>query len=227
MKKIKYFLLSICILLLATGCDGTYNVEIYNNRFKEDITIKENDSINWDDVNENGVSFRNLLDAEYNRDNNYYKKTLISNTNELGLNYKSDFDFNTYSTSGIGYRCYQYFRVVQENNSILIATSNRNTCYDDYKWLNNITINVKTNHKVLDNNADKVDGNTYTWYLTRENASNKSLQIRLSSTNFIYNYNNEVVNQVLLIAGIIAGVITIFIIIFLIFKIKSKRANKI
>jgi asparagine N-glycosylation enzyme membrane subunit Stt3 len=43
----------------------------------------------------------------------------------------------------------------------------------------------------------------------------------------VYNYNNETVNQVLLIAGVIAGVITVIIIIFLIFKAKGKRANKI
>jgi hypothetical protein len=226
-KKVKYFLLTMLVLLLTTGCDGVYNVEIYNGSYKEDITITEKNSNNWDDVNENGVSFREQLDAEYNRDNHYYDKMLISNSTELGLNYKSNFNLIDYSSLGIGYRCYQYFRAVESDGIITIMTSNRNTCYDHYKWLDNITINVKTNHKVINNNADKVDGDTYTWYLTRENASDKSLEIRLSSNDYVYNYNNEVVNQLLLIFGIIAGVIIIIIIILVVFKIKGKRANKI
>jgi hypothetical protein len=214
-------------MLLTTGCDGVYNVEIYNGSFKENITITESDSNNWDDVNENGASFRELLDAEYNRDNYYYKKTMISTPNELGLNYKSDFDLETYSSLGIGYRCYEYFRVVQDDKYILIITSNKNTCFDRYKWLNNITVNVKTNHKVLDNNADKVKGTTYTWYLTRDNASNKMMQIKLSTTEHVYNYDNEVVNQALVIIGIIGGIIALCLIIFVIFKVRGNRANKI
>ncbi|HHT38792.1 MAG TPA: hypothetical protein GXZ95_05250 [Mollicutes bacterium] len=226
MKKLKYVLLCMFLLLL-TGCSGVYNIEIYNNRYKEDITIVEENSKNWYDTNENGVTFKQLLDEEYERDNHYYKKKLISDFDKMGLNYKSDFDFESYSSLGIVYRCYQHFRVLQEENVITIITSDRNKCYDYYKWLDDITINVKTNHKVLDHNADETDKNTYTWYLNRNNALEKSIVIQLSSNEFVFNYENEEIKKYGIYIGIIAiiGIIILGIGIFL--KLRNKKVNKI
>lgn len=223
----KKFFLSIFILLLATGCDGTYNLEIYDNRYKEDITVAENNPSNWYTTNKNGVSFNQLLTEEYNRDNFYYKKKLTSTTTTMGLNYKSDFDLDTYSSIAIPYRCYQYFTVLDEGDDIVISTSTKNICYDLYEWLDNITINVKTNHKVLDSNADSVKNGVYTWHLTRDNASNKSIQIKFSTKKFIVNYNNENLKSNLSLPLIIGIVLILAGVVLLILRMVQKNANKI
>ncbi len=226
MKKVKF--LTLCILLLfITGCDGVYNIEIYNDHYMEDITIIEEDRNNWYDKNEYEVTFMDLLEEEYERDNHYYSKLLISEPDKKGLNYKSVFDIETYGSLGIAYRCYEYFRVLSEENVITIMTSDKNACYDDYKWLNNITVNLKTNHKVLDHNADEVDKNTYIWHLTRSNASNKSLSIQLSSNEFVFNYENEKIKKLGLYIGIIAGIGVIIGVIVIVLKLLSKKVNKI
>lgn len=223
----KNLMLALFVLLLATGCDGTYNLEIYDDRYKEDITIIENNTNNWYSPNKNGVSFNDLLTEEYNRDNFYYQKKLISDTTTMGLNYKSDFDIDTYDSLAIPYRCYQYFTVLDEGDDIVISTSNKNLCYGAYEWLNNITINIKTNHKVLEHNADSVKNGIYTWKLTRENASDKSIQIKFSTKKFIVNYENEDIKSNFSLAFIIAGILILTGIILLILRMLQKNANKI
>lgn len=223
-KKLALFFF---ILIVATGCDGVYNLEIYDNKYREDATITETNTLNWYDKNENGVSFRDFLDEEYNRDNYYYHKTMLSDSSALALNYKSDFDLNAYSSLGLPYRCYDYFNIIEEDTTILISTSNKNQCYERYKWLDNITVNLKTNHKVLDNNADSVKGNTYTWNLTRENASDKSLQIKISKYDFVNNYDNEIAKNALLIIGIVLTLAIIVALAIFIIRRIQKNANKV
>jgi hypothetical protein len=226
MRKLRILLLSI-LLLITTGCDGVYNVEIYNDRYKEDITITENNSNNWDDKNENDVSFKTLLDEEYNRDNDYYVKEKLSSSTVLGLNYKSDFSLESYGSLGIAYRCYDYFSVLDDNDSVTIITSNKNKCYDLYKWLNNITINIKTNHKVLDNNADESQGSTYIWHLNRQNAVDKIIKLKFSKSEYVNNYENETVKNVGLIIGVVAIVLLVIGIVFLILRARMNKVNKI
>ena len=92
---------------------------------------------------------------EYDRDNGFYRKTFISTDTEKGLNYVCEFDQQDYSAMSLPSRCYQYFNVIEEDDTIIISTSNKNLCYDYYKWLENITINFTTNHEVLYSNADE------------------------------------------------------------------------
>jgi hypothetical protein len=226
MKNLKKIILSVLLLLLVSGCDAVYNVEIYNDTCKEDATIIEDNSSNWYDKNQYGGTFKDMLDEEYNRDNYYYSKKMISTETELGLNYKGKLSLSDYDTSSIVYRCYDYFSMTEQDDSIVISTSKHNLCFDNYKWLDSLIVNVKTNHKVINNNADNVNGNTYTWNLTKYD-NDRSIQIELSKDEYVFNYDNEVLKKFGAVA-IVAGAITLVLIfVALYFYIKSKRANKI
>ena len=72
-------------------------------------------------------------------------------------------------------RCYDNQNITYENNVLKINASGFN-CYDKYSVLNNVNLNVTTNYKVLNNNADKVVGNTYTWNITKNNVSNINIE---------------------------------------------------
>ena len=53
-------------------------------------------------------------------------------------------------------------------------------CFDKYSIIDDVNINVTTGYKVLENNADKVDGNTYTWNITKSNK--KGIKLTLDTT---------------------------------------------
>lgn len=226
MKKIKKILFISLILWFVTGCDATYNVEIYNDSYKEDATIVENDSQNWDD-NSSGFTPRELIYNEYKLDNYFYTKTLIDDDTSLGLNYKGNFDFESFSTNSIGFRCYEYVRVLNENDSIIIITSNKNLCYERYKWLDKLTVNVKTNHKVLNHNADAVNNETYTWHLTKENSLDRIIKIELAEDEYVSNYDNEILKNTGMILGIIIGATILIIVIVFFFRKRMDTANKV
>jgi hypothetical protein len=226
MKNLKKIILSVLLLLLVSGCDAVYNVEIYNDTCKEDATIIEDNSSNWYDKNQYGGTFKDMLDEEYNHDNYYYSKKMISSETELGLNYKGKLSLSDYDTSSIVYRCYDYFSMTEQDDSIVISTSNHNLCFDNYKWLDSLIVNVKTNHKVINNNADNVNGNTYTWNLTKYD-NDRSIQIELSKDEYVFNYDNEILKKFGTVAIVAGAIILVLIFVALYFYIKSKRANKI
>ena len=45
---------------------------------------------------------------------------------------------------------------------------------------NELVINIKTNNEVISNNADKVNGNVYTWIINKDNKDKVDIQIRIS-----------------------------------------------
>ena len=73
MKKIIFIL---PLLFILSGCTAEYNLEIYNDRFKEDIRIEELDPNKFDNAKE-GYTIRGLLREEYNMDNYYYEKKFV------------------------------------------------------------------------------------------------------------------------------------------------------
>ena len=244
MKKI--FILFIFTFLL-TGCNANYDIEIYNNKVKEDMQYISTDSSTWDSPAQYGINYRDLVLASYEYpypafystvvDENdsvkiegveYYDNKLISDSYQLGqkLSYHK-FTLENFNDSSIAKKCYKYFNVIEEEETIIISTSLENKCFNEYTSLNSITVNLKTNHKVVSSNADIVKGYHHTWNLTRENKDDAAISITLKKDEYIFNYENEFVKKILtiiIIAGIIVGVSSVT---YLLFKNKRKNLNEI
>lgn len=245
MKK-KIFTLTF-LLLCVTGCSANYDVEIYNNQVKENMQFIESDSSLWDSEVQYGLSYRNLLESSINYpypafndtvvDENdtikldgieYYDNTLISDNLKLGQRLKyNKFNLNNYNQSSIVKKCYKYFSVKEENDNIIISTSLENLCFKEYPILDRITINLKTNHKVVNSNATKVNGYHYTWDITRENSEESNISITIKKDEYIFNYENEFVKKIIYIVLIVGIILSVSIICYLYFKNKSKRLNEI
>ena len=91
---------------------------------------------------------------------------------------------------------------------------------DDVKQFDSLTINIKTDLEVVENNADKVDGNTYTWVINENNYQNHPIQMRIKKgTDKGFNF------------WIIIIVIIVLLLIIAIFAyntyLKNKKRNKI
>ena len=240
-------LLLLILLFLVTGCSATYDVEIYNDIVKEDMEFIESNSSKWDSEAQYGLTYRELLtdsvdypypafsDAMVDENDRikidgveYYNNKLISENNKLGqsLSYHK-FNLNNFSESSIIKKCYKYFSIIEEEDNIILSTSLENLCFNEYENLDFITVNLKTNHKVVSSNADIVDGYHYTWNLSSEEKDDAAILITLKKNEFIFNYENEFVKKIMyfvLIIGIILGVGAI---VYFYFKNKRIRSNEI
>lgn len=152
----------------------------------------------------------------------------LKTKDELGITYKEEYSWKNTSDfsqmAGVN-TCYDHFTVLRNNDEesgkeqLIISTSAKNYCFDMYPNLESITVNVKTNHKVVSHNADQVSDGKYVWEIDKNNAEGKTLQIILSEdTVFTLNWG--------LIFGI-GGVILVIGLIYLVIKNKSINANKI
>lgn len=232
MKK-KIFILTLIILMMC-GCSVDVNIDISNNKIKEsnDITVLENALYTKEILR---TSFRDYIpiyasdlivdtvpDKPFS-DVLYYNK----NTTDLGngyiFNYSYDFDIDRYGdarTIKEGFRDYSY---TYKNDIISLSTDNKGLIYfDEYKELDEVVINIKTNYLVLENNADRVNGNTYTWIFNID--SKKSINIVIDTSESGDKVLGIINVNTIITVGIIGGIVLIILCLLL---LKNKKNNKI
>lgn len=218
MKRILFILLPL--LLCLVGCDAKLNVEIKDN----DVTVTNtfiidksmvNDSIYYTIDNIAGKYFpsADFLIGDntkefYKGDKAYYQKT-------------EKYKLNKFNESNIFSFCYDAHNVILEEDYILISTDNKFKCYNYYKELDNFDIILKSNHKLIETNADEVGSYTYTWHIDSTNANNKPIYIKLYKDKYVFNYNNEFLKTMIIVVLLI--VITASSIIYAIFKVRKAQ----
>lgn len=244
MKKL---IILFIFTFFLTGCSATYNIEIYNDQVREDLEYVNTNSSTWDNKVQYGLSYRDLVLSSYDypypafnsavvdEDDTikidgveYYENKLISDNNRLGqsLSYH-DFTLDNFSDSSIIKKCYRYFNIIEEDENIILSTSYENKCFEEYKSLDDITINLKTNHKVVSNNADIVDGYHYTWNITEATKDDAAILITLKKDEYVFNYENEFLKKLLYIGGITGIIVIVGGSTYLFFKNKRKKMNEI
>ena len=227
--KIKILIL-VFIIFMMCGCSASVDIEIKDKKVFEsvDITAYQNVIYTKEILNS---SFRNYIPV-YARDLivdtlpdtpregiKYYEKTTTDLGNGYKFNYKYTFDIDEYSearTIKDGFRNYD-FSYNDVNNTISISTDDNGLLYfNDYDQLDEVRINIKTNYFVESNNADEVNGNTYTWVFNKD--SKKSIKMTIDTD------SSEVVssnNIVLILSVAIVAAILVFL------ALKSRDNNKI
>lgn len=244
MKKL--ILLSVIIFFL-TGCTANYDIEIYNNTVKEKMIFINSDSSSWDSEIQYGLTYRDLLLASkdypypvFNStvvDENdtikldgveYYNNKLISDSYKLGQSLSYDkFTLSNFNDSSIVKKCYQYFNIIEKEDNIILSTSLENTCFNTYPSLDSITVNLKTNHKVVNSNADTVSGYHYTWNLTKDSKDDAAISITIKKDEYIFNYENEFLKKVIYIGVFVGIIVGVSGLIYYYFKNKRRSLNEI
>ena len=213
----KKLIILISLFVLTTGCDATIDVNID----KENITQKYNIFMNSSEIS-NGTVYKtieeNLLNVEYDSEVLSYFK-INNNINNNPLKATRTYEINNYSWDTLIARCYDNQNISYENNVLKINASGFN-CYDKYSILNNINLNVTTKYNVLNNNANKVNGNTYIWNISKDNLSNINLEIDFSDKQT----NNK---TILIILGVTCSLIVIGYFSYNIFKYKLIKNDSI
>ena len=221
--------------LLLSGCSAEVNLEIVDDKINEStvITAYENAIYSKEILR---TSFRNYIPAfardvivdtmpdEEFPDVSYYEKSETDLGNGYLFNYKYTFDIDEYEearTVKDGFRSYN-ISYDRSNNKLTLSTDNEGIIYfNDYPSLDEVIINIKTGYLVEDNNADRKDGNTYTWVFTKD--SNKSI-------NMVINMENNSNNVLGIDNGVIIIIVSLVIIAFIVFiflMIKNNKNNKL
>ncbi len=180
------------IVIFLTGCDLEYNLNISNDNIDElsqfkfvesdynyELFYDLNDAKHFSSMDElvNNVFNDDYLAFDGEINDELYNKDKSSDG--LTLNYRYNYD--NYSKSSMFNYCGDMVDYYIKNNIVNISVDNFTDCFmQDYgPYLNNLVINIKTDLKVLENNADEVNGNVYTWKMNVENAVNKKLILRI------------------------------------------------
>ena len=230
----KKILILILLIFMISGCSVEVNVDISDNKIKEsnDITIYQNAIYTKDILR---TSFRNYIpiyasdlivdtvpDQPFS-DVLYYNKNTTDLGNGYRFNYSYDFDIDKYGdarTIKDGFRDYSYS---YRNDIISLSTDSEGLIYfNDYPLLEEVTINIKTDYLVEENNADKVNGNTYTWVFNKE--SKKSIKIVVDTSKSGARVLGIVDTSTVITLGV---VILIILIILVLLLIRNRKNNKI
>lgn len=186
MKKI-YLILA---LLLLSGCSINYNLDIEDDGlFKETITgtvtNKELDDTNSTNVDIYSYSLNTATPLIDNK--GQYKKEIIDKNKYKEFKYTYTFD-NNYKSSNILNTCFTYVLFDESEDYYNIDLYGPFKCmYSD-----KINISVTSKYAITDNNADKVNKNTYTWTIKdKDNANihlevNKKIEYKESNKKYVF-----------------------------------------
>ena len=200
-RKYSILFLFFCIFMFS-GCDVTYNLKIDNKFFLEStnfISTSHEESSDFEKyvIGEKYKSKKGLIN------NNVFYKNKIIDEEYKGINLSYKYNYNDFNTSSLLNYCFDEGALIYSGNYIIIDAKNSYQCFipDIYNKIDSITINIKTDLKVIKNNADKVKGNVYTWKLTRDNASEKNIYLKLRKKVDSFVYFIFVIIVILVVGG--------------------------
>lgn len=230
MKKVVLAVISAFIL---TGCTAEYNLDLTESKPIEEMTITEN--------NTNDTYFEYLKNyseyvpaiydsqdpdiIEYDPEKEYYEMSNLSTDNRVNLNLNHTFNNNSIKNSNIIKTCYENVELDNNDTNINIKTSRKFLCFDKYITLESVKINIKTDKKIVNHNADSVNNNTYTWIITPNNKDHKPIIMTSIDENSNTSNESDDLNTKLKIILITLGAFIVVIIGIIIYKTKKYNSN--
>ena len=176
MKKI---LLLFLLTILLTGCSATYDIEFTEDKIKDEIRVfTDTETVN-NATQATIDSFSNKI-LEWERGHDHYTREVYTTDKITGYLYKYDFNYDEYDAMSQIRKCYEDFNFTYNDKEIILTTSNKFLCKDYYQDVNNLTINIKTDKKVISSNADSTKDNTLTWNINKSNYQNKPLNLKIN-----------------------------------------------
>ena len=197
-KEFKLFVI-IVMLFISSACTAEYTLTIdENNNFVEETTIFSNDVdeslriTNFEkpvNISVNGDVIEGNQKLEYE---NYYNIKKFSENNLNNLNITYTFDKNNFKEAmSINY-CFDDISFNEIDGFVTLLTSAGFNCIDRYNLANmKITINAKN---MVENNADFVNNNSYTWIFNSTNQADKRIKFKFN-LNKLKGNDKETINS--------------------------------
>lgn len=216
-------------IIFITGCEVNYQLDFTDNSLTENIDIVLS---NEESNQENYEYMKSALDFRaYSISNQWiqekYNTDIIDKKGQyIGkLNY--DYTLENFNNAHLINLCYDSFNFVKLDEGFALVTSDIFECLVfDYMPVDKYNITIKTNHIVLDHNADFVEDNKYTWVI-KSNGDveiEKPIKITFSDktgNDQLHDQMRENSNTILII--ILSGLFLIISVIYIIYYVKNKR----
>ncbi len=124
--------------------------------------------------------------------------------------------------------CYPNFSIQSNDKQIILSSGSQFMCFagDDGLRADSVEINITTKLKVLDNNADEVNGNTYTWSIDNSNYENKPIEMTLEKAFQIEDVVPKSEASYLTFI-VVVSVVLVALVIVVFVKFKAKKNNNI
>lgn len=184
MKK-KIFLIFISVLFI-TGCSNNYNLTINGDTISEEIvsTIPSTDLVTQtEEEKAAGVEADDQI-TPFIKEDQYpfidnekikYEKNVSKNGNNIIVKLKYDYTVDNFKNSRVYNECFEKSVIKRENGYLKLAFMGEFYClYGD-----SLNINVKTDREVINDTANEVDNDTYTWVVNENNVNNVNIQMIL------------------------------------------------
>jgi len=189
MKK-KIFLLILLTFLLC-GCTANVNITINDNTISERISIQEAPygELTMNDITQQYrkyiPAFKDTIIVDTMPDVKeegvkYYQSSSSETNGVFNVHYLYDYNFGEYQNSTGISNSFKSPIVQYDSNEkkITIKTADSEMIlFSSYPELDEVKINITTNYKVLENNADYNSGNVYTWIYRK--GTNKGIYLLL------------------------------------------------
>ena len=186
----------IVILLLMSGCEAVYTIEINGTDFKETFEINNRNPETWllpEDAYKDVImsTAGSYIPTDFRLEEtdmpvegvNYYQIELIDAAHNLGLRFFNNFKtVDEYRNSSIARNHFPLFQVLHSNEELIIKSGRQNHNFDNYNNLTKFTVRLITSNEVLEHNADSVENGVHSWTFTEENYENKTIDIKLSDS---------------------------------------------
>ena len=230
MKKIKIFIF-LCLVLLLSGCSVEYDLTL-----NDDLTVSEKVV-----ATEKTKRMEALTKQKGKQAVNYLYDMFKRNGEDITLTSRED-DYNTFATvitshedindyaSKFSSDVFDNVNVTKDGNIITFSAEQKELLSSDTNYsllYDDITVNITIPFEVTSNNADKVNGNTYTWNIKKDSdyktiefsykEGNKKDEININVNNETYNIHYGVI--------IAVGLVIIISSIVLFVYIKNKKNN--
>lgn len=214
MKKIKYILL-VLIVLLFTGCSGSYNL-----KFDKDLSVTEELNVVIEDKDD-AYDKTYAIFEQANISEDKYEIVIIDD--EVRIKYKEKYDtFEKYYLNSKLYKMLFENLEYKKNNKGISIDAKGNLKLDDYDNpdiinsydISDLKINITSPFGVNDSNADSIKENTYTWNL---NSKDTYKEI---SIDFSYEQDNVYGIIMLLVIGAAVIATLVYVIRYLVRNIR-------
>lgn len=185
----KRIILLIIVGLFLTGCTNQYNISINGDTISEELisTIPSSDIIvQSEEEKAAGIEADDLItpfieEDQYPFTNNEkikYKKTVSKNGNNTIVKLNYDYSIDDFKKSRVYNECFEKSILSREDGYIRLAFMGEFYClYGD-----SININVTSDRKILDDTADDVNNNVYSWTINDSNQDNVNIQLILDDS---------------------------------------------
>lgn len=222
MKRVIFYLLLPCIILLLTGCEAEYNVSYINDEFVENINVIGFNSYDLEfDEPYDLIKYYNDLPISANIDDSVFfdKKIVEKESNNYDMELTYTYSKINYDESNVFNYCVENHKLVESETNIYILV------YGEYDAVfcggyDELVVNLKTDKKVTFSNAHEVHDNIYTWQFQPQDLINIEVEIDKTQKSNLTNH------KFILYSIIIIFVISVIILLtFFGFKIYKKLKN--